>query len=483
MNLSEYRTCDAVALAALLKNGDVTPGEAASLAAAGIEAVNPALNGVIEVFADRLAAPGKEVDRQGAFFGVPILNKDLSFAEAGRRQEMGSVFAKGLLAKTDSTTVERLRAAGLNIIGRTTTPEFGNAGLTESAIAGVTRNPWDPARTPGGSSGGSAAMVAAGAVPVATASDGGGSTRTPASLCGLVGLKATRGLIPVGPGRGEGGSGLTGPFAVTRSLRDCAAFLDIMSGPAPGDPYTVQPPAEGYGATLNREPARLRIAYTEENWADEPATHPECRRALRKAIKVFEDAGHEIEEAAPFFDWQAFFEATIVVMCANLAAGIDGLAAAVGHPPRPEDLQSSTWTCYRFGRDRSARELLTALGQFNDVSRSFGDFFQRYDILATPTNVFPPPRLDETYSCDPQTPITAADYQANVYSNDHFVCLANTTGQPSITLPVHQTDDGLPLGVQLMARQAEDALLLRLGRVLEQALPWAGRWPQVCVAG
>ena len=213
---------------------------------------------------------------------MPILNKDLSFAEVGRRQEMGSIFAKGFVPKTDSTTVERLRAAGLNILGRTTTPEFGNAGLTESAIAGVTRNPWDPDRTPGGSSGGSAAMVAAGAVPIATASDGGGSTRTPASVCGLVGLKPTRGLVPVGPGRGEGSSGLVGSFAVTRTMRDCAALLDVMGGPAPGDPYIVKQPDEPFQRCMERPLPPLRIAYTEENWAG-VSTSKESRTALHIA--------------------------------------------------------------------------------------------------------------------------------------------------------------------------------------------------------
>lgn len=480
MQLSEYASCDAVELASLIERGELTAKEVAGLACAGIDAVNPQLNAVVEVFEDRLDGPLRGAGQAGPLFGVPILNKDLSFPEAGRRHEMGSVFARGFRPESDSTTVGRLRAAGLNILGRTTTPEFGNAGLTESAIAGVTRNPWDPARTPGGSSGGSAAMVAAGAVPVATASDGGGSTRTPASVCGLVGLKPTRGLVPVGPGRGEGGSGLVGSFAVTRTMRDCAALLDVMKGSAPGDPYVVQQPDEPFRRCLERPLPQLRIAYVEENWAG-VSTSEESKTALRKALETLADAGHVVEEATPVFDWERFFEATIVVMCSNLATGVDTLSRAFNRKPRDDELQASTWACYRLGKDCSAVDLLTALGQFNDVSRSFGEFFQSYDVLATPTNVFPAPRLEDCYSCDPSDPIDGARYQVNVYSNDHFVALANTTGQPSITLPVHETADGLPLGVQFVARQAEDALLLRIGRLLEQALPWVRRRPKVHV--
>lgn len=479
MRLSEYANLDAVELASLLEARETSAEELSAVAAAAIESVNPSLNAVIEVFEERVETPAR--DSATAYGGVPILNKDLSFAEAGKRQEMGSNFTKGFVPGTDSTTVERLRRAGFNILGRTTTPEFGNAGLTESLIAGVTTNPWDTERTPGGSSGGSAAMVAARAVPAATASDGGGSTRTPASLCGLVGLKPSRGLVPVGPGRGEAGSGLVGSFAVTRSMRDCAALLDVMSGPASGDPYVVQRPEDTYANILDKRVRPLRIAFTDVNWAGVP-TAPECRRALADALRHFEAAGHLVEEAAPSFDWDSFFDATVTVMCSNLATGIDGLSKAFGRVPQGDDLQASTWACYHYGKGRQATELLAALGQFNDVSRAFGRLFDEYDVLATPTNVYPAPRLADCYSCHPVEPISAADYQANVYANDHFVAMANTTGQPSITVPSTPTDDGQPLGVQLMGRMCEDHVLLQLGRLLEQAAPWIDRRPAIVVA-
>jgi len=475
MNLSEYTSHDAVGLANLIRSGEVSAAEVSRIAVDAIARVNPGLNAVLEVFEDRLSGPS-DAYRDAPLFGVPIMNKDLSFAEAGRRQEMGSNLTKGFVHTTDSTSVERMRAAGLNILGRTTTPEFGNSGLTESAIAGVTRNPWDTERTPGGSSGGSAAIVAAGAVPVATASDGGGSTRTPASHCGLVGLKASRGLIPVGPGRGEGGSGLTGPFAVTRSMRDCAALLDILAGSAPGDPYRVYKPSGSYADAMGRPLRNLKIAFCEENWGP-TVTSEESRIALRKAVGLLQQDGHSIEEAAPVFDWDEFFDATITVMCSNLASGIDGLAKSLGRVLRPDDLQSSTWACYRHGKEQSATALLSALGVFNSIGRTFGEFLETYDLLLTPTTVFPAPLLKDCYSCNPAEDITAAAYQRNVYSNDHFVAMANTTGQPSITLPLHETADGIPLGVQVIAGMGCDDLLVAVGSFFEQAQPWKDRKP------
>lgn len=480
MRVSEYASCDATELASLIKSGQVSSLEVSECAARAVEAVNPALNAVIEVYEERVSNQVELADPSASHFGVPILNKDLSFSEAGKRQEMGCNFTKGFSPKTDSTTITRIRAAGMSILGRTTTPEFGNSGQTESLIAGVTRNPWDVERTPGGSSGGSAAIVAACAVPVATASDGGGSTRTPASHCGLVGLKPSRGLVPVGPGRGEGNNGLVGSFAVTRTMRDCAALLDVMSGPASGDPYVVQRPEKPFLSTLEKPLRPLRIAFTSDNWAGVPTAEP-CRRALTDALHHLEAAGHIVEEAFPKFDWDAHFEAVINVACSNLTTGVDALAEAFGRDPIGDDLQSSTWACYKYGKTLQATDLLAAVGQFNIVSRAFGSFFEEYDVLATPTTVYPSPLLKDCYSCNPDDPITAAQYQANVYANDHFVALANTTGQPAISVPSTPTDGGLPLGVQLIGRMCEDDVIIRLGKLLEESAPWIDRRPAICI--
>ena len=481
MRLSEYAALDGVGLAALIAHGEVSPKEVAALAAEAIATVNPPLNAVIELYSDRIDDAPSDAYRSKPLYGVPILNKDLSFAEAGRLHEMGSVFAKGYVPQRDCTAVERLRQAGLNMIGRTTTPEFGNAGITESAIAGVTRNPWDAARTPAGSSGGSAAIVAAGAVPVATAGDGGGSTRTPASVCGLVGLKTTRGKVPVGPARGEANCGLSGPFAVMRSMRDCAMFLDVLGGSASGDPYVTSMPPDSYAAMLNKPLAPLRIAFTDQNWAGVPVS-AEAGNALRGAIRLLEEAGHNLEEATPAVDWDAMFAATVTIMCANMASGVDKLSASFGRSPRPCELQSSTWACYHQGQALAATDLLAALDVFNAVNRSVGDFFDRYDVLVTPACVYPAPLIEECYRCDPDEPITGTAYQQNVYANDLFACLFNTTGQPAITLPLYETQDRLPLGVQLAGRFGDEEMLLRLGRFFEVASPWSHRVPAIHVS-
>ncbi len=481
MRLAEFANYDAVGLAELIARGEITPAEAARLAAEGVAATNGRLNAVIEIYDDRLDGPREGEVAKGPLWGVPVLAKDLSYGEAGRLQEMGSMFAKGNRPERDSTTVTRLKAAGVNLIGRTTTPEFGNAGLTESRIAGVTRNPWDTERTPGGSSGGSAAMVAAGVVPVATASDGGGSTRTPASLTNLVGLKPSRGRISAGPGRAEGNGGLSAPFVVCRTMRDCAAFLDALSGPAPGDPFVIAGPAAPWAATLCNPLPQQRIAWTDRTWSGAVACE-DSRRGLQIALHQLESEGHVIEQASPEHDWESHFEAVVVLMCSNLAHGVDTLARAKGRRPEADDLQASTWACDTEGRRHGATDIYDALDVLNIVNRTVGAFFELHDVLVTPTNLYPAPRLEDCYACDPQEPVTAMDYQRDVYANDLFVSLFNTTGTPSITVPTHMTSDGLPLGVQLAASMGNEDTLLRLGRVLEQACPWHGRHPPVHVA-
>ncbi len=481
MNLSEYAMYDATGLAALVRDKQVTPKELADLAIRGIDLVDARLNAVLEVYPDRTDTPYLDGLPDGPLRGVPALKKDLAFAEAGQLIEMGSQLTKGMIADTDSTAFARLRGAGAVFLGRTATPEYGLAGTTESRISGITRNPWDLNRTPGGSSGGSAAMVAAGVVPMATASDGGGSTRTPAAYCGLVGLKQSRGRIPAGPGRSEGNNGLSASFVLTRSVRDCALCLDIMNGPAEGDPYGIAAPVRSYREELEQPLPKMRVAYMDQAWIESPISES-SRAALHAALKALEAEGHVIEEATPTIDIEAFIMATTVVACANLARDIDGLADRLGRKPDETTLQTSTQVCYQYGKTISAVALLDALAVFNGVNRCVGQFFGRYDLLVTPNNLTPAPLIEEYYRCDPAGPITAEDWQAQVFENDSYLATFNTTGSPAISLPVFETNDGIPVGVQFASRFGDEATLIRLAAFFERAMPWAGRTPPVHVS-
>ena len=481
MNLSEYAKYDATGLAALVRDRQVTPKELADLAMQGIDLVDTRLNAFVEVYPDRTETPYLDGLPEGPLRGIPTLKKDLSFAEAGHLIEMGSLLTKGMVADTDSTAFERLRGAGAVFLGRTTTPEFGLTGTTESRISGITRNPWDLDRTPGGSSGGSAAMVAAGVVPVETASDGGGSTRTPAAYCGLVGLKQSRGRIPAGPGRSEGNNGLSAAFVVTRSARDCALCLDIMNGPAEGDPYGIALPVRPYREELDQPLPKMRIAYMDSAWIESPVSES-SRAALHAVLKVLEAEGHIIEEATPAIGIEAFIMATTVVACANLARDIDGFAERLGRKPDKTTLQTTTLACYQYGKTISATSLLDALAVFNGINRCVGKFFGSYDLLVTPNNLYPAPLIEEYYRCDPAGPLTAEGWQAQVFENDSYLATFNTTGSPAISLPVFETDDGVPVGVQFASRFGDEATLVRLAAFLERAMPWAGRTPPVHVS-
>ena len=481
MTLSEYAKCDATKLAQLVRDGNVTPKELADLAMQGIGLVDGRLNAVVETYPDR--AKERYLDRLpgGPLRGVPTLKKDLAFAEAGHLIEMGSQLSKGMVADTDSTAFERLRGAGAVFLGRTTTPEFGLAGITESRDAGVTRNPWDLDRTPGGSSGGSAAMVAAGVVPMATASDGGGSTRTPAAYCGLVGLKQSRARIPAGPGRSEGNNGLSASFVLTRSVRDCALCLDIMNGPAEGDPYGIALPTRPYCDELDQPLPKMRIAYTDNAWINRPVDDA-SRAAVHATLNVLEAEGHVIEEATPDIDIEAFIMATTVVACANLARDVDAISERLGRKPDENTLQTSTLVCHQYGKTISATALLDALAVFNSVNRSLGQFLGCYDLLVTPNNLRPAPRIEEYYRCDPAGPLSAEAWQAEVFENDSYLATFNTTGQPAISLPVFETDGGIPVGVQFASRYGDEATLIRVAAFLERAMPWSGRTPPVHVS-
>lgn len=476
MNISEYSRMDAVALAELVETKQVTAAELARLASGAVRSLNPALNAVVSLNDDRVESLTSQEPPSGVFSGVPILNKDLT-PEEGALLEMGSELTRGYVSPFTCEFLRKLLAAGVTNIGRSTTPEFGLASVTESRLTGVTRNPWDLERTPGGSSGGAAAMVAAGVVPMATGSDGGGSIRSPAAHCGIVGLKPTRGRISQAPLPDEPISGLAAHFVLTRSIRDSAVALDATLGLAPGDAYGFQAPAGPFAQSLHLPGKRLRIGYTTTSWGGEQASE-ETREGVILALQVLEAQGHLVEEARPEFKEEAFAKATLDIWCANTAFAIDDLAQLTGRKPGDDNMQSSTMGFYRHGLTVSRSDILSALGVFNDVNLSVGRFFGQYDLLVTPTCMTTAPLIGEV-QCDPTGAVDAAAWSKRMNGIDAFMPVFNTTGNPAISLPLHWSDRGLPVGVQFVAPFGDEATLLQIGAFFEDALPWAHRRPPI----
>jgi len=477
MRLSEYALHDGVGLAALIRRGETNPRELGRCVLAGIAAVNPRLNAVIETYDDAIDALP---EKQGAapFFGLPVLTKDFP-VEAGRRGEFGSVFTKGFKSSVDHAFWARLRAGGLANVGRTTTSEFGIAAATESSLYGATRNPWDPERGVAGSSGGSAAAVAAGIVPFAQGADGGGSIRTPSSFCGTVGLKPSRGRVSGAPESNAPLLGLAISFMLTRSVRDCATLLDLCSGAVPGDGYEIPAPATAYAKVIEIPLAKLRIALCTRSWSGYPID-PEVLASVQEAGRCLQALGHDVTEASPDFDYATYLEAQKVIWGAFTTQSLDELAEAMGRPVDEAQLQSTTLAAYHYGKTLSASRLISALAVYDQVTRKIGQFLAGFDLLVTPTC----PSLPEPIGThDPARPgMTIDRVFEDLAPKETFSALFNGTGSPALSLPLGQSEHGLPIGVQFVAAFGREALLLRLAAVLEQEYQWRKRRPRVHVA-
>ncbi|MGM0586406.1 MAG: amidase [Pseudomonadota bacterium] len=474
MTPEEYREHDATGLAALVAKGEVAPSEPLEAAIALADRLDPALNALCLRLDDMARAEVAAGLPDAPLRGVPYLLKDVGARMKGTPTRYGARFWPDAPAEQDSVVVARLRAAGLAIFGKTTTPELGLAASTETTLTGDTRNPWDLTRSSGGSSGGATAAVAAGIVPAAHASDGGGSIRIPASHCALVGLKPTRARVTFAPDAGEGWGSLSSQHAVTRSVRDSAALLDAVAGPAPGDPYAAPHQPEPFSAALARPPRRLRVALQLAPLSG-VEVDPECAGAAREAARLLEDLGHEVEEARPPGDWEELGHALWVLVSASVAATIRDVFAALGREPRREDMERVTWNAVEGARDFSAADYAAAISAIHRQSRRMAEFHARHDMLLTPTLAAPPPKLglQHTDRTDPET------YLATLTRMTAFTQLANLTGQPAISLPLHRTPDGLPVGVMLTGRFGDESGLLSLAAQVEAARPWAGRFPEL----
>ncbi len=476
MKPSEYTALDGVALASLVSRGEITAAELADTARTAIDEVNPRLNAVIgrlEAVAEEALARGP---RKAPFSGVPFLVKDIGMHYANVPHEMGSRLAEGLVFPHDTELAVRFKRAGLVTLGRTNTPEFGCNASTEPVSKGPTRNPWNPAHSTGGSSGGSAAAVAAGVVPFAHANDGGGSIRIPASCCGLVGLKPSRARMPSGPDSDDLIFGLGAELVVSRTVRDTAAALDATHGPDVGARLMLPAPPTPYLDLISRPPTRLRVAFALTSPAGAVPMHPECRAGVERTAKLLGDLGHVVEEASPRFDHHAACLNFLDLAAAYFGTGITAIQQLTGRIPSRENLEATTLAVYEYGRQLTAFQLGGAFARINELSRLMGAFFTTYDLWLTPTMAIPPVRLGVM---DATAEMGAVEWINHILGMAPFTAPFNATGQPAISVPLHHSADGLPIGMHFVGRLGDEATLLQVARQLEEAAPWSGRRPGI----
>jgi amidase len=489
----EFSNCDGMGLAELVRAGEVSPAELVEEAIARIDAANPRINAVIRKMYERARETVSAGVPDGPFGGVPFLVKDLLCTFEGVPTSCGTRILKDVPQPHDSEMARRYQAAGLVILGKTNTPEFGLLPYTEPEAFGPTNNPWDLTRTAGGSSGGSAAAVASGMVPLAAGGDGGGSIRIPASCCGVFGLKPTRGRTPTGPDVGENWRGYVQEHVLTRSVRDSAAMLDAVAGPEVGAPYWAPPQERPYLQEVTSEPGRLRIAFSSRPLLGHDVDI-ECLRAMRETVRLLEELGHELVEASPVVDREEFSVAYLMVIAAETRDTVVQAAKLAGRKTSLADFEIGTRALAMLGQAFSAGEYAGALSYLQASSRDIARFFEEYDVLLTPTLARPPvptgslqptdaerrqvgimsrlnagwlmkalsvikPLADKTFEFMPYTPVF------------------NVTGQPAMSVPLHWTSGGLPVGMHFVGRFGEEATLFRLAGQLERAQPWFERTP------
>lgn len=472
--MQDVMRLDAIAQAELVRAGEVQPIELVDAAIAKIEELNPKLNAVVTPMFETARDVARGPLPDGPLKGVPFLLKDLLAEYAGAPMAEGSRFLRDYISPHDSELVARYKRAGLVVVGKTNTPEFGLKPTTEPELFGPTRNPWNLEHTPGGSSGGSAAAVAAGMVAAAHANDGGGSIRGPASWCGLVGLKPTRGRNPLGPDYGDLIGGLVAEHVVTRSVRDSAAILDATAGADPGAPYVTAPPVRPFLDEVGADPGRLKIAFsTRSIHGHDP--DPACADAVQNAARLCESLGHHVVEDIPKVDGAQLTPLFGTLWAAFGAWTLRDWEARTGRTATPEQFEKHTWLMAETDKRLRASDLAMAMQNLQRFARKVAPFFDDYDVWLTPTMNTPPPPLGFFDHVKDDRSRARVRMEAAAY----YTSFCNVTGQPAISLPLHWTDDGLPVGVHLIGRFGDEATLFRLSAQLETAQPWAGRWPGI----
>ncbi|HEY8948833.1 MAG TPA: amidase family protein [Rhizomicrobium sp.] len=475
MAISEYGKYDALGLAALVAKKKVKPIELLEEAISRSEKLNPKLNAIIYKDYENARARAKGKLR-GPFAGVPFLLKDIFALSTTMPTRQASKFMPAMPWMHNSVLVDRFHGAGLVPFGKTNVPEFGLVATTESKLYGAAHNPWNLDHSTGGSSGGSAAAVAGGIVPMAHANDGGGSIRIPASACGLVGLKPTRGRMTNAPDFGEIIDGLATDLVVSKSVRDTAAALDATAGPIQGDPYWAPPQPKSYLESMKRKPKKLRIAFASKK-LDGSAFHPDCLAAVKHAAKICRDLGHEVEEASPDLDQAQLIPAFMALWSGGLANGIDTIAMLTQRKPTEDDFEGTTWGLYEQGKRVTASEYIGAKAALQMAGRAAAKFHEKYDMWISPTLGMPPVKLGVF---DLSERDVAKSFGAQI---DYvpFTAMQNATGQPAINLPLYWNKENLPIGVQFVGRFGDEEGLLKLAASIEKAAPWAHRYDSVKV--
>ncbi len=493
----EYDTYDGLGMAELVRKKDISPAELCEEAIGRIERLNPALNAVINPMFD---LGRKDIENglpDGPFSGVPFLLKDLVAAYAGVPMTGGSRAYRNYVPDEDCELVTRFKKAGVVIMGKTNCPEWGLLGITEPELFGPTRNPWNTDHTPGGSSGGSAAAVAGGMVPIASGGDGGGSIRIPSSCCALFGLKPTRGRNPTGPEHGAIWQGAVVEHIITRSVRDSAAMLDATCGTDVGAPYIIPVPERPYREEIEKEPGPLKIAFNTRSPV-ETEVHPECVQAVEETARLLEGLGHTVVEDRPAIDGKALATSYFTMYMGEIAADIEELEPILGRKAKKSDVEALTWIFNLLGRAYSAGYFVEQLRQWGMASRAMGRFHEQYDLYLTPTTASPPVRVGELQPKPAERALLGVvnalgglggkllklsgvmeTIAVESLAKTPFTQLANFTGQPAMSVPLHWTAEGLPCGVQFIGRFGDEATLFRLAAQLEQAQPWFDKRPPV----
>jgi amidase len=470
----DYAERDGLGLAELVREGSVSPLELVDASIERIERIDPAINAVVyRAFDEARAAAGGQLP-DGPFRGLPFMVKDLGIGVAGWPRTSGSRFCREVVDAEDTGLTRRYREAGVVLLGRGASSEFGIIGNVETALYGPTRNPWNPDHIAGGSSGGSAAAVAAGMVPLAHASDGLGSIRIPAACCGLVGLKPTRDRVPNLPDGFDYAMGFVADHVVSRSVRDSAAMLDATGIPEPGSPYASPPKQGPYLDEISRSPGKLRIAWSSETPRGDPID-PEVQQALESTAATLAALGHDVRGESLGVDYKALYAARAPVSGANFAAGMARTIAEVGREPTEDEFEPLTRASLEGARRVTGEQAFFALQELRMLSRKLLSRFESFDVYLCPVMSAPPPPIGFS---DPATvpPREINRRQAALYP---YTAMFNFTGQPSISLPLAQSAGGLPIGMMFTARYGDEATLFRLAGQLEKEMPWSGRRPTI----